>query len=62
VKLDVPKGVDVSLGFVLGSKEGSKVRAQLYINGYMFGKFVPWIGNQVVFPGESNVQFEEGRG
>jgi Beta-galactosidase jelly roll domain len=51
VKLDLPKGVDVSLGFVLGSPAGSKVRAQLYVNGYMFGKFVPWIGNQVVFPG-----------
>ena len=63
VKLDVPKGVDVCLGFVLGSKEGSKVRAHLYVNGYMFGKFVPWIGNQVVFPGESNVlEIEEGRG
>lgn len=52
VQLDLPSGVDVSLGFVLGSPAGSKVRAQLYVNGYMFGKFVPWIGNQVVFPGE----------
>jgi len=51
VKLDLPRGVDVSLGFVLGSPVGSKVRAQLYVNEYMFGKFVPWIGNQVVFPG-----------
>jgi len=50
VKLDLPRGVDISLGFVLGSPAGSKVRAQLYVNGYMFGKFVPWIGNQVVFP------------
>lgn len=48
--LDLPRGVDVSLGFVLGSPAGAKVRAQLYVNGYMFGKFVPWIGNQVVFP------------
>jgi Beta-galactosidase jelly roll domain len=51
MKLDLPRGVDVSLGFVLGSPVGSKLRAQLYVNGYMFGKFVPWIGNQVVFPG-----------
>lgn len=51
VKLDLPRDVDISLGFVLGSPAGAKVRAQLYVNGYMFGKFVPHIGNQVVFPG-----------
>jgi len=50
-KLDLSRELDVSLGFVLGSPAGTKVRAQLYVNGYMFGKFVPWIGNQVVFPG-----------
>lgn len=50
-KLDLPRGVGVSLGVVLGSPAGSKVRAQLYVNWYMFGKFVAWIGNQVVFPG-----------
>ncbi|PMD43524.1 glycoside hydrolase family 35 protein [Hyaloscypha variabilis F] len=49
-KLDLSRELDVSLGFVLGSPAGTKVRAQLYVNGYMFGKFVPWIGNQVVFP------------
>ncbi len=53
VKLDLPRDVDISLGFVLGSPAGAKVRAQLYVNGYMFGKFVPHIGNQVVFPGMS---------
>lgn len=51
VKLDVPRGVDVSLGFVLGATEGRKLRVQLYVNGYMFGKYIPHIGNQVVFPG-----------
>ena len=54
VKLDLPRDVDISLGFVLGSPAGSKLRAQIYVNGYMFGKFVPWIGNQVVFPGRFN--------
>lgn len=52
VPLEIPRGVDVSLGFVLGSPSGSNVRAQLYVNGYMFGKYVPYIGNQIVFPGE----------
>lgn len=52
VELDLPKGYDISLGFVLGSPAGSTVRAQLYVNGYQFGKYVPYIGNQVVFPGK----------
>jgi hypothetical protein len=30
------------------------------VNGYMFGKFVPYIGNQIVFPGESSSR-NEGR-
>lgn len=54
VRLDLSRELDISLGFVLGSPTGTKVRAQLYINGYQFGKYVPWIGNQVVFPGMSS--------
>ncbi|RDI78175.1 hypothetical protein Vi05172_g11886 [Venturia inaequalis] len=50
VPLSIPAGLDVSLGFVLSSPAGTAVRAQVYVNGYMFGKFVPYIGNQVVFP------------
>lgn len=50
VPLSIPSGLDVSLGFKLSSPVGSTVRAQLYVNGYMFGKYVPYIGNQVVFP------------
>jgi hypothetical protein len=53
VQLDIPKGLDVSLGLVLGSPAGSTVRAQVYVNGYQFGKYIPYIGNQVVFPGMS---------
>lgn len=54
VDLDLPRGVDVSLGFELSSgfdNGGGKVRAQLYVNGYLFGKYIPHIGNQIVFPG-----------
>jgi beta-galactosidase GanA len=53
VELNIPHGVDVSLGIVLSSPAGSTVRAQIYVNGYQFGKYVPYIGNQVVFPGMS---------
>lgn len=51
VKLDLPRGVDIALGFTLGSTSGKKLRVQLYVNGYMFGKYIPHIGNQVLFPG-----------
>ncbi len=56
VRLDIEQGLDVSLGFVLGPGTGNAtgaVRAQLYVNGYQFAKYVPYIGNQVVFPGKS---------
>ena len=37
--LDVPRGFDVSLAFELApGVERSALRAQLYVNGYMFGK------------------------
>lgn len=48
--LDMPLGWDISLGFTLEAPSGSTLRAQLYVNGYMFGKFVPYIGNQISFP------------
>ncbi|GAB7346927.1 hypothetical protein MBLNU459_g1992t3 [Dothideomycetes sp. NU459] len=50
VPLDIPSGYDVSLAFELGAPAGSKLRAQLYVNGYQFGKFIPYLGNQVEFP------------
>jgi hypothetical protein len=37
--LDVPRGYDVSLAFELApGEERSALRAQLYVNGYMFGR------------------------
>lgn len=40
--LDVPRGYDVSLAFELApGRERSALRAQLYVNGYMFGKLHP---------------------
>jgi len=50
VPLDIPAGLDVSLGFRLSSPAGSILRAMVYVNGYQFGKYIPHIGNQVVFP------------
>jgi len=49
VPLDVPSGLDVPLGLKLSSPTGPTVRVQLYVDLYMFGKYVPYIGNHVVF-------------
>ncbi|KAK7048389.1 glycoside hydrolase family 35 protein [Favolaschia claudopus] len=49
-RLDVPEGYDVALEFILTSPMESNLRAQLYVNGYQYGKFVHQIGNQIAFP------------
>ncbi|KAJ7175894.1 glycoside hydrolase family 35 protein [Mycena filopes] len=48
--LAIPEGYDAALEFILTSPPGSNLRAQLYINGYQYGKFVPQIGHQIAFP------------
>lgn len=52
VPLNVPRGLDVSLAFELSIPQGSvnTVRVLLFVNGYQYGRFNPWIGHQVVFP------------
>lgn len=51
--LDLPANHDVSLAFNLIPPTRAKLRAQLYVNGYQFGKIIPVFGNQVEFPGMS---------
>lgn len=48
--LDMPKGHDVSIAFELHAPKSSKLRAQLYVNGYQFARYIPYIGNQVEYP------------
>ncbi|PSR79545.1 family 35 glycosyl hydrolase [Coniella lustricola] len=62
VPLAVPAGLDVSISFVFSSPgNGStastfvseytnELRALLFVNGYQYGRFNPYIGNQVNFP------------
>jgi len=50
VPLHVPRGLDAYISFTLTAPAGSKIRAQLFVNGYQYGRFVPWVGNQVEFP------------
>ncbi|WPH04809.1 beta-galactosidase [Acrodontium crateriforme] len=50
VPLSMPSGLDVSISMVLSAPKSSKYRAIIYVNGYQYGRFSPWIGNQVEFP------------
>lgn len=52
VPLHLPRGVDASISFVLGTPAGASTayRAQLFVNGYQYGRYYPHIGNQVVYP------------
>ena len=58
-KLDMPAGYDIPLSFsfanstsnaTYGTSLATAYRAQLYVNGYQFGKYVHNIGPQDVFP------------
>jgi hypothetical protein len=50
VPLSIPSGLDVSISFMLSAPSSQKVRAQLFVNGYQYGRFNPHIGHQVEFP------------
>lgn len=51
VDLDLPKGYDIPLGFKFDIDDiTGPVRAQIYVNGYQFGKFTSHIGPQWRFP------------
>ncbi|KAH7305960.1 beta-galactosidase [Stachybotrys elegans] len=49
--LDLPRGYDIPLAIKFGTDISAGIyRAQLFVNGYQFGKFVPHIGPQARFP------------
>jgi hypothetical protein len=48
--LDIPSGIHVSLAFVLNTTASKKVRVQLFVNGYQYGRFNPYVGNERRFP------------
>lgn len=52
IPLDIPAHTDVSISFVLSTPASvtTKYRAQLFVNGYQYGRYNPYIGNQVVYP------------
>ncbi|CAK7217880.1 hypothetical protein SCUCBS95973_003297 [Sporothrix curviconia] len=50
--LHIPAGYDVPLGFAFANNTaaGGAYRVQLFVNGYQFGKLIPYLGPQFVFP------------
>lgn len=66
VPLSVPEGLDVSISFRFSAPgngsttkstfvpedaaHSNQVRALLFVNGYQYGRFNPYIGNQITFP------------
>ncbi len=50
VDLDLPKGQDTSLGLTITDDPSKKYRAELYVNGWMIGYYVNYLGPQHSFP------------
>ncbi|KAB8201123.1 putative beta-galactosidase B [Aspergillus parasiticus] len=60
VPLSVPQGLDVSISFRLTAPSNvtftstkgytNQLRALLFVNGYQYGRFNPYIGHQIDFP------------
>ncbi|KAM0530735.1 hypothetical protein ACHAP9_000917 [Verticillium nonalfalfae] len=48
--LDLPTGYDIPLSLTFGNTTDVAYRAQLFVNGYQFGKFVHHVGPQTRFP------------
>ncbi|KAK8048429.1 putative beta-galactosidase C [Apiospora phragmitis] len=49
-ELNLDEDLDVPLGVELSAPVGTMARVMLWINGYQYGKYVPHIGPQTVFP------------
>ncbi|KAL4787125.1 beta-galactosidase [Aspergillus varians] len=59
--LDIPAGYDVPISVVYtnstkeGSSDPSKLRSQLFVNGWQFGKYINHIGPQKSFPAPEGI-------
>ncbi|CCX12140.1 glycoside hydrolase family 35 protein [Pyronema domesticum] len=50
-KLNIPKGYDIPLAFEFQNcTQNANFRAQIYVNGYQFGKYANNVGPQTSFP------------
>jgi hypothetical protein len=60
VPLHVPDNVDASFAFVLRAPASKQVRVQLFVNGYQYARFNPWVGNEAKFPVPAGILNYEG--
>lgn len=49
-QIEIDSDLDAPLGIELSSPNGTVARVMIWVNGYQYGKFVPHIGPQTVFP------------
>ncbi|KAK7060173.1 hypothetical protein VNI00_000937 [Paramarasmius palmivorus] len=60
--LNIPRGVDYPLALVVSNSTiDSHYRAQFYVNGYQFGKYVNHLGPQTIFPIPQGIFNYQGR-
>ncbi|KAH8708643.1 glycoside hydrolase superfamily [Phaeosphaeriaceae sp. PMI808] len=50
ISLNIPKELDASFAFVLNAPASQHVRAQLFVNGYQYARFNPYVGKEKKFP------------
>ncbi|KAI8934745.1 hypothetical protein NX059_008433 [Plenodomus lindquistii] len=50
IPLDVPAELDASFAFVFNAVGSKAVRVQLFVNGYQYARFNPYVGNEIKFP------------
>ena len=50
IALDVPEGIDASFAFVLRAIGSKAIRVQLFVNGYQYARFNPYVGKETKFP------------
>jgi hypothetical protein len=50
VPLNVPAELDASFAFVLNASTSQQVRVQLFVNGYQYARFNPYVGKEKKFP------------
>ncbi|HZP54807.1 NPCBM/NEW2 domain-containing protein, partial [Actinocrinis sp.] len=61
VDLNLPKGQDTSLGLTIADDPSKKYRAELYVNGWMIGNYVNYLGPQHSFPVPNGILRTNGR-
>ena len=49
-QLDIDADLDAPLGISLAAPRGTTARVQIWVNGYLYGRYIPHLGPQTRFP------------